>query len=167
MKSTRTFSVTITVLVFLAIFSAGCGSPATSPNTNTTTPSATSTPAVAACNDTKVTSDVGDALKANTDIWAEHRTINYFSKACVVYLQGGVTSLALYQKVIGVVSKVNGVKGLDISRFQPSEPSHPGSGGCPADMKPCGDICIPKDDQCNIGADIAGKTPMPTTSKTP
>ncbi len=171
MKSTQTIIVTITLLIFLGLM-AGCGSP-TQTNSNSPTPKITSTPTPVpvACDDKQVTIDVGKAFKAESDIWAENQTINYFSKGCIVHLQGGVTSLTLYQKVIGVASKVNGIEGLDISKFQPTKPMQPQPGcACPADMKPCGDFCIPINDQCSIeGAPCSGlaKTPVPTASKTP
>jgi hypothetical protein len=169
MKSTRTIIVTITMLIFLAGLWAGCGGP-TQNNSNSTpmvANKATPTPSPAACDDAQVKKDVGDAFKAQSDIWAERKTINYFSKGCVVHLQGWVLTLALYQKVIGVASKVNGVKGLDVSKFALTVGNQPGA--CPADMKPCGDICIPNEDQCNIeaGTGVGSGTPQPTASRTP
>ena len=85
--------------------------------------------------------------------------INYSTKICQVTLRGWVDTFDTFKKLYDKVSNAGGVRSIDISGFElrPQMPT-PTPGGtpvgptltCPEGTKMCGELCIPKDEDCTI-----------------
>ncbi len=160
--------------IMLLLTSCGTGpsnQPATANNSAASpTPAMSPTPTPAACDDNAMNALVKAAIMRVPGL--KPRRVNYFSKSCVVTLQGYVHAQAMYVKLIEEVQKIDGVKGIDVYRLKVKPDPVTVTQVCEdvcdlRTQKPCGDICIPKDDPCNIEGtvcEIQTKTDSPKAS---
>lgn len=90
--------------------------------------------------------DVVKAVYDNLKVKYENQLIhiNVISKDGVVTLQGWVTTKGVRKDIEKIVKKTSCVKKVT------NKLTIGVGGGCGAGTKPCGDICIPSEDPCNI-----------------
>jgi len=80
--------------------------------------------------------------------------INVRSKGGVVTVEGWASTKGIRGDIEKLVKKVKCVKKVD------NKLTIGVGGGCPPGSKPCGTICIPEDEICNIG-NISGEMQSP------
>jgi hypothetical protein len=158
------------IMLLLTSCTIGPSNQATTANNNTTaspTPTTSPSPTPAACDNTAMDASVKAALARVPGL--KPRRVNYFSKSCVVTLQGYVNSPGMYVKAIEEVQQITGVTGINVYHLRvkadPTTLTDECEDRCDATQKPCGDICIPKNDPCNIEGPVCTISSLSGTAK--
>lgn len=112
-----------------------------------------------AVTDAQLVDEIYAKFKAHGDLAKQLSHINVISINRVIKLQGWTDSKGDYKDAFNIVASTKCVVMINVQLFRDSPPAEgdslkPGAGGCQAGTKPCGDICIPEGDTCNI----AGRT---------
>ena len=124
--------------------------------------------------DEQIVTEIYDKIKGDKNLASQISHINVMSRYSAVKIHGWADSKSDYDKIVDFGMTAKCVKLLNISNFSPSPPSAESSlrstSGCAAGTKPCGDICIPEADICNISLGRSklegrpGMTPMDIVS---
>lgn len=122
------------------------------------TVSAYERPAYAQCEsvtDAQLVEEIYTKFKAHGDLAKQLSHINVISINRVIKLQGWTDSKGDYKDAFNIVASTKCVVMINVQLFRDSPPAEgdslkPGAGGCHTGTKPCGDICIPEGDTCNI-----------------
>lgn len=115
-------------------------------------------PAYAQCEsvtDAQLVEEIYAKFKAHGDLAGQLSHINVISINRVIKLQGWTDSKGDYKDAFNIVVSTKCVVMINVQLFRDSPPAEgdslkSGAGGCQAGTKPCGDICIPEGDTCNI-----------------
>ena len=114
-------------------------------------------PALAQCEtvtDAQIVADIYAKIKADKILAPQIKHINVVSVSKVVKFVGWADSLKDHDKVRGFAN-TECVRMVNINDFAemapPADSSLRSSNGCTSGTKPCGDICIPDGDSCNLG----------------
>lgn len=116
-------------------------------------------PAFAQCSqmtDAQIVAYVYGKINEDDGLKSQSSHINVVGAASLaaVKLQGWVDSKSDFDKVRGIAAGLKCLK-VNVNDFEPTAPApnsaQRSSGGCASGTKPCGDICIPDGDVCNIG----------------
>ena len=104
--------------------------------------------------DQQLVDSIYAAIKADSKLAGQISHINVIAVFGAVKLQGWADSQKDYDKAVGIVSGTQCVKLVNVNLFEPAPPAAGSSlrstGGCASGTKPCGDVCIPVGDSCNI-----------------
>ena len=134
------FVIMLSFFVFLASFSAGerpvgaqtCGTP----------------------DDKKIVADIYDKLKADKGLAAQISHINVISTGGAVKFQGWADSQKDYDRIQSIAVNTDCTKLVNMNNFSetppPADSQMRSAGGCASGTKPCGDVCIPEGDVCNL-----------------
>lgn len=122
------------------------------------TVSAYERPAYAQCEsvtDAQLVEEIYTKFKAHGDLAKQLSHINVISINRVIKLQGWTDSKGDYKDAFNIVASTKCVVMINVQLFRDSPPAEgdslkPGAAGCHTGTKPCGDICIPEGDTCNI-----------------
>lgn len=114
-------------------------------------------PAFAQCesvNDAKIVSDIYAKLKGDKALAGQLSHINVTSTNYAVKFQGWTDTRKDYDRAVGFAN-MTCVRVVNVNDFSDAPPAassqlRAGAGGCASGTKPCGDICIPEGDVCNI-----------------
>ncbi|HRI02377.1 MAG TPA: BON domain-containing protein [Pyrinomonadaceae bacterium] len=121
---------------------------------------ALSSPAFGQCEknaDSQIVAAIYADIKADKGLAAQISHINVISTSGAVKLQGWADDQSSYDKVNDIALKTTCVKLVNVNSFAETPPAagdrmRSGGGvGCASGTKPCGDICIPEGDACNLG----------------
>lgn len=119
-----------------------------------------SSPAFGQCEknaDSQIVTDIYNEIKDDKGLVTQITHINVISVNGAVKLQGWADNQSSYDKVHEIALKTSCVKLVNVNDFRETPPPagdrlrSGGSGGCVAGTKPCGDVCIPEGDACNLG----------------
>jgi hypothetical protein len=117
-------------------------------------------PAYAQCEsvtDASIVSSIYASIKNDKSLSTQIRHINVTSTNRAVKFQGWADSQKSYDKVIGFAMDHGCVRAVNVNSFEAAAPPEGNqlrsAGGCASGTKPCGDLCIPEADICNIGAE--------------
>lgn len=105
--------------------------------------------------DEQLVQEVYTRLKAEKSIAPQLSHINVISVNRVVKLQGWTDDKSDHQLVLRIVAGIKCVVMINTQLFEEappaeSSPLRPDGGSCGPGTKPCGDVCIPEADSCNI-----------------
>lgn len=89
-------------------------------------------------------------LQKNSSLSTQINQVNATSVNQALKIRGWVNGSKDYQKVIDYALETKCVRVVNVNDFESSEPEGLKSGGCVGGTKPCGDICIPENEICNI-----------------
>jgi hypothetical protein len=89
-------------------------------------------------------------ISKNSSLKSQMSHINVISVDGVVKIQGWVKTKSDFEKVQDFAIETDCVRLVNVNGFEDSEPEGLKQ-GCSGGTKPCGDICIPDNDTCNIG----------------
>lgn len=114
-------------------------------------------PAYAQCEDVtdaKIVNDILAKIRGDKSLYAQLGHINVQSTNFAVKFQGWTDTKRDYDRVVGF-AEMACVRVINVNAFTSSPPPaestlRGGAGGCAAGTKPCGDLCIPEADSCNI-----------------
>lgn len=124
-------------------------------------------PALAQCSemtDAQIVAHIYGKIKADSGLASQMSHINVVGAAGLqaVKLQGWVNNQSDYDKVFGFAQGLKCLK-VNVNNFEPAAPpansNQRASVGCASGTKPCGDICIPEGDVCNIGKEMISFEP--------
>lgn len=107
--------------------------------------------------DSQIVAAIYADIKADKGLASQISHINVVSVNAAVKLQGWADDQSSYDKVNDIALKTTCVKLVNVNSFAETPPPvgdrlrSGGSEGCAAGTKPCGDICIPEADACNLG----------------
>ncbi len=109
-------------------------------------------------NDEKTNKAIVEAIyakiKDNKNLASQISRINVTSTNLAVKIVGWTDKKSDYDKVVQFALDAKCVRVVNVNDFHEQEPSGDSfiksSGGCSGGTKQCGDICIPKNDVCNI-----------------
>ncbi len=106
------------------------------------------------CSDSTMLSDITAKIDQNKTLASQTSHINVVVINAAVKLQGWTDDKSSYNLLYNLVSKADCVRLINVNSLSPEPPeesdSMRSSGGCVGGTKPCGDICIPEGDSCNI-----------------
>ncbi len=118
---------------------------------------AVSNPAFGQCEknaDSQIVADIYNEIKDDKGLLTQILHINVLSMNGAVKLQGWADNQSSYDKVHEIALKTTCVKLVNVNDFRETPPPTGdrlrSGGGCAAGTKPCGDICIPDADACNL-----------------
>lgn len=104
--------------------------------------------------DEQIVADIYAKIKADSKLAPQISHINVVSVSAAVKLQGWADSKKDFDKIVEIVSDTKCVKLVNVNLFEETPPdaanSRRSAGGCAPGTKPCGDVCIPEGDACNI-----------------
>ena len=107
--------------------------------------------------DARILAEVVSKFNASSSLSRQKSHINIFALNGVVRLQGWTDSKNDFDNLFDMAFKTRCVKMVNVNLFRPTPPPSDdplrSSGGCASGTKPCGDVCIPSGDSCNISAD--------------
>jgi hypothetical protein len=128
------------------------------PNTNNAfkeTP--TQTPACGAQDDEINNKHIADGVSNDTVLNGLRLNFNWDSKSCQVSLMGYTTNEDNLKRLVAIAeSAPRKIGPVERQNLYPTE--NPGA-SCPNGSKPCGDICIPTNQDCNNRPDLPTPTP--------
>lgn len=106
--------------------------------------------------DSQIVADIYDGIKADKGLASQISHINVISTNGAVKLQGWADNQSSYEKINEIALKTNCIKLVNVNDFAETPPPtgdrlRSGPAGCASGTKPCGDICIPEGDACNLG----------------
>lgn len=107
--------------------------------------------------DSQIVAAIYADIKADKGLTAQISHINVISTSGAVKLQGWADDQSSYDKVNDIALQTTCVKLVNVNSFAETPPPagdrmRSGGGmGCASGTKPCGDICIPEGDACNLG----------------
>jgi len=110
----------------------------------TQAPGAAQTPC-ASTTDEQIVAAIQEKIKADHRFDDQWGHINVSVSNHVVYLAGWVNGNIQFRALVRYAQKTRCVRRVDTKFFKPYK-----SGGCGEGMKACGDICIPRDETCNL-----------------
>lgn len=110
----------------------------------TQAPGAARTPC-AATTDEQIVAAIQEKIKADHRFDNQWGHINVSVRNRVVYLAGWVEGNIQFRDLIKYAHRTRCVRLVNTKFFKPSK-----WGGCGQGMKPCGDICIPREETCNL-----------------
>lgn len=110
--------------------------------------------------DEQIVTDINTQIASNKGLVQQMKHINVFAINAVAKLQGWADNQSDYDKVVDIVSNTRCVRLVNVNLFEekpppPDSPLRLQAGGCVSGTKPCGDVCIPVADACNIGPKTA------------
>lgn len=113
--------------------------------------------------DVKIVADIYAKIKANKALAAQIPHINVVSVFAAVKLQGWADNKRDFDKIVGFAKTTACVKLVNVNLFEPAPPPSTNrlAAGCSAGTKPCGDICIPEGDSCNIAGALESRQSFP------
>lgn len=104
--------------------------------------------------DSQIVSDIYGRLKADKGLAAQIPHINVISINGAVKFQGWADSKKDYDRIQYIGLSTNCTKLVNMNNFAetppPADSTERSSVGCASGTKPCGDICIPDGDSCNL-----------------
>lgn len=106
--------------------------------------------------DAKITSDIIAKIKNDKSLSTQMRHINVSVTNAAVKLQGWTDTKKDYDRLVGFAAGTSCVRVVNVNDLQEAPPAANSNqrlgagGGCASGTKPCGDICIPEGDSCNI-----------------
>jgi hypothetical protein len=108
------------------------------------------------CTDDQIVANVNKQLAADKGLATQMSHINVVSVNGAVKLEGWTNAKSDYDRVVSIVSGTACVKLINVNLFEPVPPPsnstlRSAGGSCATGTKPCGDVCIPEGDSCNIG----------------
>ncbi len=121
---------------------------------------ALSSPAFGQCEknaDSQIVAEIYNNIKNDKGLASQISHINVISTSGAVKLQGWANDQSSYDRVNEIALKTTCVKLVNVNAFAETPPPagdsmRSGGGvGCASGTKPCGDICIPEGDACNLG----------------
>ena len=107
--------------------------------------------------DSQIVAAIYGEIKADKGLASQISHINVISVSGAVKFQGWADNQSSYDNVTDIALKTTCVKLVNVNNFMPTPPAagdqmrSGGSEGCASGTKPCGDICIPEGDACNLG----------------
>lgn len=106
--------------------------------------------------DSQIVADIYAEIKGDKGLASQISHINVISVNAAVKLQGWADDQSSYDRVNDIALKTTCVKLVNVNSFAETPPPagdrlRSGPAGCAAGTKPCGDICIPEGDACNLG----------------
>ena len=123
------------------------------------TAAATERPVLGQCEgitDAKLVSDIVAKIRNDKSLAGQVRHINVSSTNLAVKFQGWADSKKDYDRVVAFATGMECVRVVNVNNFDEAPPTANSplrggqAGGCASGTKPCGDICIPAGDSCNI-----------------
>jgi hypothetical protein len=106
------------------------------------------------CEDEAILAEINSKIAANKSLAAQRSHINVVVINAAVKLQGWTDNKDDYDTLHAMIAKMKCVRVINVNLFRsepPPEDSLMRSGnGCEPGTKPCGDICIPEGESCNI-----------------
>jgi BON domain len=104
--------------------------------------------------DQKLANDIIAKIKNDKSLASQLSHINVSVTNKAVKFQGWADSKKDYDRVVGFATDMNCVRVVNVNDFHESPPAtdslQRSGGGCGPGTKPCGEICIPETDACNI-----------------
>jgi hypothetical protein len=110
-------------------------------------------PARAQCDgatDSKLLTTIYGGIKADKNLAPQISHINVVVINGAVKLQGWTETKRDYDKVVAIAVNTDCVRLVNVNNFESTPPAAGKGSGCASGTKPCGDICIPEGDTCNI-----------------
>lgn len=105
-------------------------------------------------NDGQIVSEIYDRIKADKGLATQISHINVISVNGAVKFQGWADTKRDYDKIQYIGLNANCAKLVNMNSFLDEPPPADSQGrssvGCASGTKPCGDICIPEGDSCNL-----------------
>ncbi|MEQ1921006.1 MAG: BON domain-containing protein [Pyrinomonadaceae bacterium] len=106
--------------------------------------------------DSQIVADIYAGIKGDKGLASQISHINVISTNGAVKLQGWANDQSSYDNVNEIALNTNCVRLVNARDFRQTPPAagdsfRSGPAGCAAGTKPCGDICIPEGDACNLG----------------
>ncbi|MEQ1646275.1 MAG: BON domain-containing protein, partial [Pyrinomonadaceae bacterium] len=115
-------------------------------------------PAFAQCEkvaDSQIVASIYAKIKNDKVLAPQISHINVVSVFAAVKFQGWADKRADYDRIVGFASETSCVRLVNVNNFAETPPASGNAlragSGCSAGTKPCGDVCIPEGDPCNIG----------------
>ncbi len=112
--------------------------------------------------DGRIRTYLDDYVLTNAILSGVKRKFNYHVKDCVVYLSGHLGTIERFKLLETISSSNKEIIRIDNERLwleARPEDIPDGEGACGTGLKPCGDICIPIDQDCNTNP---GSSVVPT-----
>lgn len=114
-------------------------------------------PAYAQCDkvtDSQIVAGIYAKINADKGLASQVSHINVVSVSGTLKFQGWADDLSDYERIVGFGVNASCVRMLNVNNFMETPPPT-SSGlrsttGCASGTKPCGDVCIPEADACNI-----------------
>lgn len=101
--------------------------------------------------DTEIVDNIYSKIKADSKLAGQISHINVTSTNKVVKLQGWVDSQKDFEKINKIALETDCVVMVNSNDLANEKPSGEAFRGmCAGETKPCGDICIPVNESCNI-----------------
>ena len=100
--------------------------------------------------DEAIVNSILSKISKNSSLESQMNHINVISTNGVVKIQGWVENTNDFEKVQDYALETSCVRLVNVNSFEDSAPEGLKQ-GCSGGTKPCGDICIPDNDTCNIG----------------
>ena len=106
--------------------------------------------------DSQIVAEIYSNIKADKGLAAQITHINVISTSGAVKLQGWANDESSFDKVSDIALNTACVRLVNDQAFLKTPPPtgdslRSGPAGCASGTKPCGDICIPEGDACNLG----------------
>ena len=104
--------------------------------------------------DAEIVAEIYSDIDRDGDLSKQKSHINVVSVNQVVKLQGWTDNQNDYDDLVELVARVSCVRMINVNLLRETPPppgdSFYSAGGCQKGTKPCGDVCIPEGDSCNI-----------------
>lgn len=105
--------------------------------------------------DAQLVTEILDKIKASSALAPQLSHINVAAVNAAVRLHGWTDKKSDYDKLIDIISGTKCVKLINVNHFEetpppPQSPLRKSAEVCPSGTKPCGELCIPEGDSCNI-----------------
>ncbi len=122
------------------------------------TAGAMSRPVYAQCGsvtDAQILADVYAGIKADTGLAQQASHVNVVVTNSVVKFYGWADSQKDQEDIVDIAMNMKCVRMVNANKLQETPPPAGDAlrsvNGCSSGTKPCGDVCIPDGDSCNIG----------------
>lgn len=123
--------------------------------------------AVAQCEkvtDAQIVADIYSKIKEDKALASQISHINVVSVYSAVKFQGWSNDKGDYDQIVGYAANHGCVRLVNVNNFQDAPPPNDSPlrmvAGCARGTKPCGDICIPEGDACNISGFMGFETDL-------
>lgn len=114
--------------------------------------------------DAQIVSTIYGKIKADKGLVPQIPHINVISTNAAVKFQGWTENKKDHDKVVGFGVDTACVRLVNVNSFEEIPPTGGGlmrgSSGCTSGTKPCGDLCIPDGDTCNITSTMGFHKPI-------
>ncbi len=105
----------------------------------------------------QLVSTIYTKIKADRSLSSQISHINVVAVNAAIKLQGWTNSKSDFDRLREIVSGTSCVRVVNVNAFNetPPDANSPSrtAKGCASGTKPCGDVCIPESDACNITAE--------------